>query len=322
MADNSAPTSYDPIVQHLEDAADGAHTHGAAIGLAHNDETKIRTDLEALVGTPAGPGGVPPATPGLKSLWNTAQANKSAQTAALRTVCSNARLYARTCIRSLFPVLGESWNPRWNAAGFTGGSLAVPANPLTQLQQLRAYYEATPARECTVQGVACTAAACETAVQAISDAQSASNQSNTDSGTAYTRYQNGLKAGRARLSGLRDELDQLISDEDDRWYAFGFDKPSDPSTPEVPANLTVVAGASGSKTLIADWDDARRANSYRLRAVTKTDGKEAANVIAQDSQFSLTLDKVAAGTVVVLTVTARNAAGESPAGTAVEIAVP
>ena len=323
MSNNSAPKSYDPIVQHLEDAADGAHTHGVAVGLAHNDEVKIRADLNALVGTPAGPNGVPPATPGLKSLWNVAQANKTSKTAALRTACSNARLFVRTCIRTLMPVLGQSWNTNWNAAGFTGGSLAVPANPLTMLQQLRAYYAANPARETpNVQGVACTAVACEAAAQAISDAESASNQSNTDSGTAYKNYQNGLAAGRVRLSGLRAELDQLITDDDDRWYAFGFDKPSDPGTPEVPANLTVVAGAPGSKTEIADWDNARRADSYRLRAVTKADGKEVANEITQDSQFSLTLAQVAAGAVVVLTVSARNATGESPAGNAVEISVP
>jgi hypothetical protein len=260
--------------------------------------------------------------PGFKALWNAAQTNKSAKTAAFRTVCSNARLFVRTCIRSLFPMLGESWNAQWNAAGFTGGSLAVPTNPLTLLQQMRAYYIANPTRESTVQGVACTAVACEATAQAISDAESASNQSNTDSGTAYKNYQNGIAAGRARLSGLRDELDQLISDDDDRWYAFGFDKPSDPSTPEVPANLTAVAGAAGSKTVIADWDDARRADSYRLRAVTKADGKEVANEIVSDSQISFALTKAAAGAVVVLTVTGRNSAGESPASDPVEIQVP
>ncbi len=73
--------------------------------------------------------------------------------------------------------------------------------------------------------------------------------------------------------------------------------------------------APGSKTLIADWDDSRC-------AVTKADGKEMTNEIAQDSQFSPTLDKVATGAVVMLTVTARNSAGESPASNAVEIAVP
>jgi predicted RNA-binding protein with PUA-like domain len=59
-----------------------------------------------------------------------------------------------------------------------------------------------------------------------------------------------------------------------------------------------------------------------IARVTKADGKEVANEIAQDSQFSLTLAKVAAGAVVVITVTARNSAGESPAGDAVEIMVP
>ena len=321
MADNSSPTSYDPLVQALEDAAAGAHTHGAAIGLVHNDEAHIRTDLIALVGKPAGPGCVPPAVPGFKALWNAAQTNKSAKTAAFRNVCSNARLYVRTCIRSLFPVLGESWNAGWNAARFTSGSLAVPTNPLTLLQQMRAYYIANPTRESTVQGVACTAA-CEATAQAISDAESASNQSNTDSGAAYANYQNGIAAGRARLAGLRNELSQLISDDDDRWYAFGFDKPSDPSTPEVPANLTAVAGAAGSKIVIADWDDARRADSYRFRAVNKADGKEVANKIVSDSQISFTLVKAAAGAVMVLTVTGRNSAGESPASEPVEFVVP
>jgi hypothetical protein len=288
----------------------------------HNDEPAIRGDLYALVGIPAGPGGVPSAEPGFKAAWNVAQANKSAQTAAFRNVCSNARLYVRTCIRSLFPVLGESWNAQWNAAGFTGGSLAVPTNPLSLLQQMRAYYAAHPAHESTVQGVSCSAVTCEATAQAISDAESASNQSNTDSGKAKSDYENGLKAGRARLTGLRNELSQLIGDDDDRWYAFGFEKPSDPSTPETPANLTAVPGVAGSKTLIADWDDARRADSYRLRAVNKSSNQEVANEIVQDNQISLTLTAVAAGTVVVLTVTGRNSAGESPASDPVEIAVP
>jgi hypothetical protein len=322
MLGNITPKSYDPIIQHLEDAADGAHTYGAAVRLAHNDEPDIRADLNALIGIPAGPDGVPPAVPGLKTLWNNAQANKTAKTAALRTACSNARLFARTCLRSLMPVLGESWNTLWKNAGFTSGSLAVPANPLTLLQQLRDFYGANPARETTVQGVACTAAACEAAAKTITAAETASNQSNTDSGTAYTNYLNGIAAGRARLIGLRTELEQLLDDDDDRWYAFGFEKPSDPHTPEVPANLTVVAGAPGSHAVTADWDDARRADNYRLRAVLKSDGSEVANEITAESQLSLVLATLAAGTVVVLTVTARDAAGESQPSNAVEIAVP
>ena len=318
---NITPESYDPLVQLLEDAADGAHTYGAAIGLVHNDETHLRADLIALVGKPAGPGGVPPAVPGFQSLWNAAQTNKSAKTAALRTAQSNARLYVRTCIRSLFPVLGESWNADWNAAGFTGGSLAVPTNPMTLLQQMRAYYIANPTRESVVQGINCNAVTCEATAQGLSTAESASNQSNTDSGIAKSNYENGIAAARARLTGLRNELTQLIADDDDRWYAFGFEKPSDPSTPETPANLVATAGAAGSKTVIADWDDARRADSYRFRVVVKADNKEVANEIVSDSQLSLDLTSLAIGTVVVLTVRGRNAAGESPASDPVEFVV-
>ena len=55
------------------------------------------------------------------------------------------------------------------------------------------------------------------------------------------------------------------------------------------------------------------ADSYRLRAVTKADDTEVANEIAQDSQFSLMLDRVASGAVVVIAVTIRNAAKARPA---------
>ena len=237
-------------------------------------------------------------------------------------MCSNARVFVRTCIRTLFPVLGENWNSDWNAAGFTGGSLAIPANPRTLLQQMRSYYIANPTRECTVQGVACTAAACEATAQAISAAESASNQSNTDSGEAQKHYLTGMANGRARLTGLRNELTQLIEDDDDRWYAFGFDKPSDPATPEVPANLTLVAGAPASKTAIADWDDARRADSYRVRAVNKVTNAQLLNEIAHDSQFTITPPGVASGTIITVTISARNAAGESPASDPVDIALP
>ena len=53
MADNSIPKLFDPIVQFLEDAADGAHDHGAAVGLKQNDEAALRAALTDLVGAPA-----------------------------------------------------------------------------------------------------------------------------------------------------------------------------------------------------------------------------------------------------------------------------
>lgn len=310
---NQIARTYESLVPSLEDAADGAHQHEAAIGLKQNKEVNIRADLTALTGTPA--------IPGLKALWNAAKAAKTAMTAALRSVQSNGRTLAMTCIGTLKPVLGQQWNSAWNAAGFTDGSLAVPANPMVKLQQLRAYYTANPGQEvANVNGIACTAAACEAAAQAISAAQSASNQSNTDAGTAQANLQAGIDAARKRLSGLLAELAQLIGDGDERWYAFGFDKPSDPSTPEVPENVVVTTGAAGSHSLFIDWDDARRAEGYRVKVTNAATNAQLAMELTQDSE--LTVTGLPAGANVSITITARNAAGESQPTEPVTAVVP
>ena len=320
---NNTPQGYDQLVQLAEDAADGAHTHGAAIGLVHVTETIIRTALADLIGKPAGPGGVPPATPGLKELWDAAKANKSAKTAALRTAQSNGRFLARLCINSLTPVLGASWNSAWNAAGFVSGSLAVPGNPLPILQQLRAYYGVHPTTEvANVQGLACSAAGCEAAVQTISDAASASNQSNTDAGNAQKAYLAGFDLLYTTLSYLRNELTQLLGPDDERWYAFGLDKPSDLGSPTIPDNVVVTPGAAGSKILMVHFDDGRNDESYRVTATNKATAEEITNVIVTESETTFTFDALAAGTLVDITVTGRNDKGETQPTAPITTAVP
>jgi hypothetical protein len=315
------PEAYDPLVQLLEDAADGAAKYGAAIGLKQNTEGTIRTDLAALIGVPAGPGGVPPAVPGLKSLWNAAKANKTAMTAGLRTAESNGRALAMTCIGALKPVLGTQWNSAWNAAGFTGGSLAVPAHPQPLLLLLRAYYAANPAKEvANINGIACTAAACQAASDAIVAAQKASNQSNTDAGNAQSALQDGLDAGQARASGLQAELGQLLDDNDPRWLAFGFDLPGQTATPDVPQNLVVTPGAAGSQTLFVHCDDARRADGYRFTVTNAADNSELAEDLTQDAED--TFSNLTSGAKVNVVVTARNATGESQPSASVAAVVP
>jgi len=248
---------------------------------------------------------------GLKALWNTAKAAKSAATAAFRSAKSNGKAVARACVNVLKPRLGDSWTAAWQNAGFTGGSIAIPDNPLTLLQQLRAYFAANPTHEQADlgNGFAATAAACEAAAQAISDASDASNQSNTDAGSAKAAYEAGIAAGRARLTGLRTELEQKIGDADPRWYAFGFERPSDPETPEMPENLVATDLGQGFAAL--DWDDARRAESYRVRAVRVATGEEVRMVLVQDSE--VTLPDLPMNEVLRIEVSAYNQAGESQA---------
>ncbi len=306
MADNSIPDSYDQLIQLLEDAADGAHTHGATIGLKQNDEPALRAVLTALVGTPAGPGNVPPAVPGLKDKWNTAKAAKTAGTGGFSSAKQNGRAVARTCIGVLKPRLGDQWNNQWQTAGFTDGSLAVPENPLALLQQISSYFAANPTHE--VASLNATAAACAAAADAISTAASVSNQSNTDAGLAKSALEVGLTNARSRLSGLRHELGQLLEDDDERWYAFGFSKPSDPDTPEVPENLVLTPGAPGSHLVFIDWDDSLRSTSYRVVIKKNAPGNpELKNVIVSDSE--VTISDIPAGTQVIVTVCGRNSKG-------------
>ncbi|MEY2519114.1 MAG: hypothetical protein QOF24_873, partial [Verrucomicrobiota bacterium] len=117
----------------------------------------------------------------------------------------------------------------------------------------------------------------------------------------------GIAEARARLGGLRDELTQLIDDDDERWYAFGFSKPSDPETPEVPENVVVTPGAPGSHLLFIDWDDAFRASSYRV-IVTNTANPpvELKNTIVSESEA--TFNDLAPGPVKI-TIASRNSKG-------------
>ena len=315
MASQQIPESYDSLVRLFEDATAGARDHGAAVGLKQNTETVLRPELEALTGTAA--------TPGLKAQWNIAKTYKVDMTAVFRTAKDNGRKLAGACVNVLKLRLGGQWNNAWQGAGFGGGSLAIPDNPLTLLQQLRAYFVANPGHEVADlgAGIAATAAACDAAAQTINTASAASNQSNTAAGAAKSQYDAGLRSARKRLMGLRDELDQFLGRDDERWYAFGFDRPNDPEAPEVPEHLVVTPGAPGSGVLFIDWDHARRAESYRVSVLGSVNSPVVAERLVEESEITLT--GLASGQTVHIAVTSRNAkGGESAAAPEVTITVP
>ena len=196
----------------------------------------------------------------------------------------------------------------------------MPTDPLAKIQQLRAYYAANPAREvANVNGLSCTAAACETTYQALSDAQSASNQSNVDAGTAKAALETGLGACRNRLIGLRTELNQLLDDTDPRWLAFGFELPGAVRGPETPQNLVVTPGTTGSRSLFFDWDNARRADSYRV-TLTDATGTKLVDEIVWESEYMAT--GLPVGAAITAAVTGHNATGESQPTAAITATVP
>ncbi len=227
--------------------------------------------------------------------------------AAVRTAVSSGRALASACVGTLKPRLGNQWSAAWAEAGFPGGSLAIPRNPAALLQQLGVYYAGHPAHEVPslTPAISCTAAACTAAAQAIAAANTASNDSNVAAGQAKAALDAALRAASQRLTALREELVPLLGAEDERWYFFGFERPADPETPEVPGNLVVTPGGPGR--LIVDWDHARRAETYRITARHAATGDELAMQIVSDGYA--VLDGLVTGTPVKIEVTARNEAG-------------
>jgi hypothetical protein len=259
-----------------------------------------------------------PAPPAHAIYGTTPKRQKPPPPACSKTPKKNGRATASACVDILKSRLGKQWNSAWLTAGFAADSIAIPTNPLTTLQQLRAYFTANPTHEKPdlAPGIHATAAACEAAAQTIAAANFASNESNTDSATARKNYYAALDAGRDRISGLREELARLITEDDERWLAFGYERPADFTTPEVPENLVVVPGNNG--LLFLDWDDARRAESYRVM-IKNPLGETIAERIVTESEA--VIETPPAGNCTA-TVTARNAAGhESQASDAISFTV-
>lgn len=153
----------------------------------------------------------------------------------------------------------------------------------------------------------------------LSDARAALSQKLADCGTAKAARDAADVNLRKRMNGLIGELETLLSDVDPRWHAFGLSRPADEETPEPPSELIVTPGVAGS--LLPDWDDALRADSYRVWILivgTDTEFHPVETVFDSDA----TLTGLPSGATVKVRVTSKNAAGESSPSPAVEVVVP
>jgi hypothetical protein len=271
--------------------------------------------LVALTGDPE----ATPPIPGAQPVYNAAKSAKTAASSAQRTAESNARAFAGKSVNVLKNFLGTQWNSAWQAAGFQGGSLAIPTDPLPLLGELRAYFTAHPTHEVSpVLGV--TAAACLAQSTALSNARSAVNDATVTLGQAKQARDAAQQKLSKRMSGLLAELGQLLEDEDPLWYAFGFDRPADGQQPGPVQELVLTAGGPG--IVLANWDDARRAERYRvLKQVVGTDPQPVL-VTGTLYENELTLQGLPSGQTVKITVLAVNAAGDGPATESSPFSVP
>ena len=249
MASNPTPDNPDILRAVADRIADGCRTHEATIGILHNTEAAMRAAIAALSNAET--------QLGLKkTAVGLAYDALQAQDDAGYTCINNCKLRLRQ-------VLGERWSITWEPTGFPGNSTAVPEKAelrFTLLDALKNYFTAVPASENV--GMGATAALCEAAWTAISDARLVVANAESAQTTAFAARAAATDALRKRVRGLISELESLIPDDDARWEAFGLNIPANPSSPEAVANVT--AAALGNGRIEISYSYATRATRYRI----------------------------------------------------------
>jgi hypothetical protein len=306
MASNKLPASLDRLFALGDDMLDGLGTHEVAVGVKQNTAATLAPILAAARAA--------------ELAYGTAQvARKTANTA--KTAADNAgKVFITNARKRLSKFFGERYSTEWGAAGWPDGSTGTPATEdkrFALIESIRLHLVANPAHASADMDV--TAALAGTAHTNLSNARTALDQKLTDQGNAKAARDVQVATLRKRMTGLVDELGTLLDDEDPLWYAFGLSQPADAETPEAPTLTTLLPASPG--VLLADWDDALRAERYRVwRLVVGVDVDFVPVATVYDSDA--TLEDQPTGATVKIRITSLNDAGESLPGPEAEAVVP
>lgn len=308
---NAIPHAQAPLVQHGLRALAGAEAHEAAIELEHNTSVEIAANQYDLTGNPA-----TPLVPGKQAVFNAKKEALKTANAAANAARIAGRDFCRQAVNLLKPVLGTTYNSNWEVAGFLGGSLEVPRHPVPMLLQVRQYFERFPARENAPLNL--TAVQAQAKVAAIQAAELGVATAKSERITAKKARDDAQDALFHRLSDLRSELEQLLEDDDGRWYEFGFHRPIDGRMPEPVSDIVLTVLAPG--VVGVTWANARRAHNYRVQWRVAGGSSETTEVgLFNDRQC--TIGGLPLATTVAILVSSRNAAGET-VPTEAQIALP
>jgi hypothetical protein len=305
MASNELPAPHDRLCGLADDNLEGLATYEVAIDVKQNTSAKLTPLLASARSSELNYG-------------NKKTARKAAN-AAKNTVDNAAKVFLGKARKWFATIFGESYNTEWAEAGWPASSTRVPASeddrfPL--VDNIRAYLVANPARESEDLGI--TAALAATLHTNFANARGALTQARTDQNNARILRDEQEKMLRKCMKGLIEELASLLEPDDPRWYAFGLSRPVDEETPEIPLNLVLLPSEIGK--IIADWDDALRADRYRVwRLIVGVEADFVPVATVYDSDY--TLEGLTTGTTVKVRITSGNDAGESLPGPEAEAVV-
>ena len=198
-----------------------------------------------------------------RNTYNTAVATSTRLTAGQTAADSNGKTFIGTTKAALGNFLGTQWSPAWLPVGFLNNSLTIPttiAERQVLLESIANYLQANPDKQNGP--LVITVARAVELFKALKDVRAAVISSTSAVTAAKTARDRAAQDLRARMSGLINELGQLLDDDDPTWHAFGLNRPADPETPGIPADLVLTAGLPGS--IQVSWSPARRAGRYRV----------------------------------------------------------
>jgi hypothetical protein len=307
MSSNPTPEAYGELLAAGEDLCDGINQHAVAIGLKQNTFAVARADLDAMI---AG-----------QNAFKAAKDAEPLAYAALRTADSNGKGFIARAIKVLSITLGNDWSDAWVATGLPDNSVAVPKKQdarFAALNGLKAYFTNHPTKEVSTAEIVVTAALAGTLYTAISDARLGVNNALVLTKDKFDDKEGAVSAFRDRFRGTVNELEQILEDEDPKWYDFGLNRPIDPAQPGVPSSVVATA-LSGGRVLV-QIAGARRANSFNYyKQVVGTDAEPVKVTNTEGTQF--TIENLSVGATVRITVTGVNDAGEGQPCEAVEVVV-
>jgi len=307
MAANPIPKILDELFTMAEDAVDWANQFEAGIGLLHNKELAIRTDL----------------TDGItkEEQYQGERSGKKPLSTTVRVQDSNVKTYILLARDVLVPHLGGQYNEAWLETGFPNNSLQLPSTQSARqalVGLLRDYFTNHPTHENAALNV--TAARAATLFSDFSAARSALNAKQTAIGQKKALRDPAVEKLKARMRGLIGELDQLLGPLDPRWLAFGLNMPGAVETPDPAESLVLTLIGPGA--VFADWDNALRALRYHVQIFVvgvDTDFHTVQTVIGESEA---TLTGLPAGRTVRVRIISVNDAGSAPPSDVVEIVLP
>jgi hypothetical protein len=299
------PTRYDELVAGGEDLYDGLIKHAAAIGVQQNTPAKVRADLDALIAA--------------KAAQDASEGAQPAKYTAQRLADSNAKGFIAAAIKVISITYGNAWSDAWQATGLPDNTVGVPTTldgRYTALNGLKAFFTKNPTMEVSTPTVVVTAALATTLWTAFKAARDGVKSGLTDSKDKLMAKDDALAAFKERYRATIAELDQLLEDDDPKWYDFGLIRPADPQAPGAPFH--VHATAIGGGKVLVQLDGSRRANSFNYyKQVVGTDADPVKVANSEGTQW--TIEGLTVGATVKVTVTGVNDGGEGPASTAVSV---